>query len=63
MSLVGKKAPLFNVPAVIDGEEIVENFSLEQYLGSTQKISLLFALLKFLLSKRSWKSSRKEELQ
>ena len=28
MSLVGKKAPLFTAPAVIDGDEIVENFSL-----------------------------------
>ncbi len=31
--LVGKKAPLFKAQAVINGEEIVENFSLEQYLG------------------------------
>lgn len=31
MSLVGKKAPYFNANAVINGEEIVENFSLEQY--------------------------------
>ncbi|MEO1051678.1 MAG: peroxiredoxin [Bacteroidota bacterium] len=33
MSLVGKKAPIFNAPAVINGEEIVEDFSLEQYIG------------------------------
>ncbi len=33
MSLVTKPAPKFNAPAVINGEEIVENFSLEQYLG------------------------------
>lgn len=33
MALVGKKAPVFNAPAVINGEEIVENFSLDQYLG------------------------------
>lgn len=31
--LVGKKAPLFNTSAVINGNEIVENFSLEQYIG------------------------------
>ncbi len=31
--LVGKKAPKFNAPAVIQGGEIVENFSLDQYLG------------------------------
>ena len=31
--LVGKKAPNFSTDAVINGNEIVENFSLEQYLG------------------------------
>ena len=31
--LVGKKAPVFSAPAVINGGEIVEGFSLEQYLG------------------------------
>ncbi len=31
--LVGKKAPLFKAQAVINGSEIVENFSLDQYLG------------------------------
>lgn len=36
MSLVGKKAPAFNAPAVIDGEEIVEAFSLEQYIGEKE---------------------------
>ncbi len=30
--LVGKKAPNFSTDAVINGNEIVENFSLEQYL-------------------------------
>ena len=33
MSLIGKKAPLFSAPAVINGEEIVDGFSLEQYVG------------------------------
>ncbi|HAC22557.1 MAG: peroxiredoxin [Tannerellaceae bacterium] len=32
--LVGKPAPSFNASAVINGGEIVENFSLEQYKGS-----------------------------
>ena len=40
MSLIGKKAPIFNAGAVINGEEIVENFSLDQYLG--KKHVLLF---------------------
>jgi peroxiredoxin (alkyl hydroperoxide reductase subunit C) len=38
--LVGKQAPKFKASAVIDGEEIVENFSLDQYLGS--KYVILF---------------------
>lgn len=33
MSLVGKKAPSFKASAVINGDEIVEDFSLDQYLG------------------------------
>jgi peroxiredoxin (alkyl hydroperoxide reductase subunit C) len=33
MSLVGKKAPLFTAPAVVNGDEIVEDFSLSQYVG------------------------------
>ncbi|RMG78144.1 MAG: peroxiredoxin [Bacteroidetes bacterium] len=33
MTLVGKKAPHFSAPAVINGGEIVENFSLDQFLG------------------------------
>src|SRR4051812_41029170 len=32
-SLVGKKAPLFKAGAVIKGGEMVEDFSLEQFLG------------------------------
>jgi peroxiredoxin (alkyl hydroperoxide reductase subunit C) len=31
--LVGKKAPHFSVGAVVNGGEVVENFSLDQYLG------------------------------
>jgi peroxiredoxin (alkyl hydroperoxide reductase subunit C) len=31
--LVGKKAPAFRAQAVINGSEIVENFSLEDYIG------------------------------
>jgi len=39
-TLVGKKAPEFSATAVINGGEIVENFSLEQYKG--QKYVVLF---------------------
>lgn len=38
MSLVLKKAPLFSAPAVINGEEIVENFSLDQFLGKKEVV-------------------------
>jgi peroxiredoxin (alkyl hydroperoxide reductase subunit C) len=38
--LVGKKAPAFNSKAVINGGEIVENFSLDQYEG--QKYVVFF---------------------
>lgn len=31
--LVGKNAPVFNSKAVVNGNDIVENFSLQQYLG------------------------------
>ncbi|MEA3451656.1 MAG: peroxiredoxin [Bacteroidota bacterium] len=33
MSLIGKKAPGFNTYSIVNGKDIVENFSLEQYLG------------------------------
>jgi peroxiredoxin 2/4 len=42
MSLVGKFAPVFNAPAVINGEEIVEGFSLEQYLGKKEVIFFFY---------------------
>lgn len=31
--LVGKKAPSFSAPAVVNGGEFIENFSLDQFLG------------------------------
>lgn len=42
MSLVGKQAPSINVPAVINGEEIVENFSLDQYIGKKEVILFFY---------------------
>lgn len=38
--LTGRKAPSFKAAAVLDGEEIVEDFSLDQYLGD--KYVILF---------------------
>ena len=32
--LVGKKAPKFNAQAVVNGNQFVENFSLEQFEGN-----------------------------
>lgn len=40
--LVGKKAPHFSAPAVINGEEIVENFSLDQYLGKNHVVLFFY---------------------
>ncbi|MDH6535022.1 peroxiredoxin [Parabacteroides sp. 52] len=37
---IGKKAPVFHAPAVINGQEIVADFSLEQYVG--KKYVVLF---------------------
>lgn len=40
--LVGKKAPHFSAAAVINGEEIVEGFSLDQYLGKKHVIVFFY---------------------
>jgi len=40
MVLVGKKAPLFTAQAVVNGSEIVDNFSLADYIG--KKYIILF---------------------
>lgn len=42
MSLVARKAPSFVAPAVINGEEIVENFSLDQYLGKKHVVFFFY---------------------
>lgn len=40
--LVGRKAPSFNSPAVINGEEIAESFSLDQYIGKSHVIFFFY---------------------
>ncbi len=40
MSLIGKNAPSFAAPAVLNGNKIVENFSIEQFFG--EKYTVLF---------------------
>ncbi|NJM93779.1 MAG: peroxiredoxin [Cytophagales bacterium] len=42
MSLVGKKAPQFKAPAVVKGTEIVEDFSLEQFIGKKEVIFFFY---------------------
>jgi peroxiredoxin (alkyl hydroperoxide reductase subunit C) len=39
--LVGKKAPVFSSKAVVNGNEIVDDFSLAQYKGKNMYIFLL----------------------
>ena len=40
--LVGKKAPHFSAGAVINGEEIVENFSLSEYAKDSYAIFFFY---------------------
>jgi peroxiredoxin (alkyl hydroperoxide reductase subunit C) len=42
MSLVGKKAPSFKANAVINGEEIVNGFTLDQYLGKNHVVFFFY---------------------
>ena len=44
MSLVGKKAPLFRAPAVVNGTEIIEDFSLDQFLGKKYVVFFFYPL-------------------
>jgi peroxiredoxin (alkyl hydroperoxide reductase subunit C) len=44
MSLVGKKAPVFTSKAVVNGYEIVDGFSLEQYKGNKYVIFFFYPL-------------------
>lgn len=40
--LVGKKAPSFSAPAVVNGEEIIDNFSLDQYIGKNHVLFFFY---------------------
>ncbi len=42
--LVGKKAPHFSAKAVINGGEIVENFSLDQFLGKKHVVFFFYPM-------------------
>lgn len=43
-NLIGKKAPSFSATAVVNGGEIQENFSLEQYVGKKEVIFFFYPL-------------------
>ncbi|MAX81208.1 MAG: alkyl hydroperoxide reductase [Crocinitomicaceae bacterium] len=40
--LVGKKAPSFSAEAVVNGEEVIENFSLDQYIGKNHVLFFFY---------------------
>lgn len=41
-TLVGKKAPKFSAPAVINGNQIVKDFSLEQFIGKNHVVFFFY---------------------
>jgi len=43
-TLIGKKAPEFSAKAVINGNDIVEGFSLEQYIGKKSVVFFFYPL-------------------
>ncbi|MFH0893476.1 MAG: peroxiredoxin [Bacteroidota bacterium] len=44
MALVGKKAPVFKAEAVVNGNEFVDNFSLEQFIGKKYVVFFFYPL-------------------
>jgi peroxiredoxin (alkyl hydroperoxide reductase subunit C) len=44
MILLGKKAPYFKAKAVVNGNEIVKDFSLEQYIGKKYVVFFFYPL-------------------
>ena len=43
-SLIGKQAPKFDATAVINGHEIVQNFSLDQYKGKKYVVFFFYPM-------------------
>lgn len=41
-TLVGRKAPVFSAPAVIEGNQIVQDFSLEQFIGKNHVLFFFY---------------------
>lgn len=42
MSLIGKKAPVFRSPAVVNGQDIVQDFSLAQFIGKKEVVFFFY---------------------
>ncbi len=42
MALVGKKAPSFIAPAVLNGKDVVEDFSLDQFIGKKNVVFFFY---------------------
>ena len=42
MALIGKKAPIFRAPAVVNGQAIVQDFSLTQFVGNKEVIFFFY---------------------
>ena len=42
--LVGKKAPVFKAKAVVNGGEIVADFTLEQFIGKKEVIFFFYPM-------------------
>ncbi len=42
MLFIGKKAPIFRAPAVVNGQDIVQDFSLAQYIGKKEVIFFFY---------------------
>ncbi len=40
--LIGKKAPVFSAPAVVNGGEIVKDFSLSEYIGKNEVVFFFY---------------------
>ncbi|MBN2597701.1 MAG: peroxiredoxin [Marinifilaceae bacterium] len=43
-TLIGKKAPSFSAGAVVNGNQIVENFSLDQFIGKQEVVFFFYPL-------------------
>ena len=59
-ALIGKKAPEFHAPAVVNGNEIIEDFSLEQYVGKKYVVMFFysFARQNYMPSNKSYRNSK-----